>query len=82
MVYVRVEMAERPCAQTGRRQVAESVELQPHKGMNVNEKMGRELRPVQPLRCLIRKKKVTEKKTEISLLFVTVICGGGSRGWR
>jgi hypothetical protein len=57
MVYVREEEAERPCAQTGRRQVTESVELQPHRGMNVDEKMGRELRPVQPLRYLIRGKK-------------------------
>jgi hypothetical protein len=41
--------------------------------MNVDERMGRDLRPVQALRCLIRKKMkvVTEKSNpEISPLFV------------
>lgn len=57
MVYVREEEAEMTMCTDGRRQVAESVELQPHRGMNVDENMGRELRPLQPLRCLIRGEK-------------------------
>lgn len=41
MVYVREEEAERPCAETGRTQVAESVELQTHRAMNEDEKVGK-----------------------------------------
>ena len=41
MVYVREGKAERPCAQTGRTQVAESVELHTHRAMDVDEKVGK-----------------------------------------
>jgi len=60
------------------------VQLQPYRGMNVDEKMGRELRPVQPLRYLIRKKKKSYKKNPkygycLLPYFVVVVVEGGDK---